>query len=159
MDRSGKGEGLPMTNTFSIGDFRNEFRKVLEIALTGREVICINSKLKDSEACSFLKTRLFREILEAYSFAPKIFYDETTKTHNIHLDELKLYAFADTLQEAKEQILDLAMEYSKDYLDRLELFLNVNDRKGQYPYILRISHCANREEVKQMILGDLHGNM
>lgn len=159
MDCSGKGEGLPLTTTFSIGDFRKDFRKILETVLSGREVICINSKLKDGESCSFLKTRLLREILKVYFFSPKIFYDEETKTHNIHLDEFKIYAYADTLQEAVEQIADLAIEYSKDYIERLELFLNVNDRKGQYPYILRISHCTSREEVKQMVLGNSYGNM
>lgn len=144
-----------MALTVSITDFRNNMRKMMESTLSGREVICVDAKSKDRVECSFIKTKLFRDILEAYSFSPQIFYDEETKTHNIHLDELKLYAYADTLQEALEQIIDLAVEYTKDYINRIELFLNIPDRKSQYPYILRISHCLNRDEIKEMIVGSI----
>ena len=159
MNHIKNGEGLPMATTVSIADFRKDMRKVLETALTGREIICENTKSRDREKCSFIKTKLFQEILKAYIFMPKIFYDKETNTHNIHLDELNLYAYADTLPEAVEQILDLAVDYTKDYIERLELFLNVPDRKEQYPYILRLSHCASREEIKQTLLGNTYGNV
>lgn len=144
-----------MTITVSIADFRNGMRKMLESALSGREVICVDAKSKDRVECSFIKTKLFRDILAAYSFSPKIFYDEETKTHNFHLDELRLYAYADTLQEAVEQMIDMIIEYVKDYINRLELFLNIPDRKSQYPYVLRLSHCLNRDEIKEMIVGSI----
>ncbi|MFZ5596546.1 MAG: hypothetical protein ACOY31_05995 [Bacillota bacterium] len=148
-----------MTTAVSIADFRSNMRKMLEKALSGREIVCINTKSKDRESCSFIKTKLLLDILTAYSFQPRIFYDENTKTHNIHLDELKLYSYSDTLDDAIEQIVDLTIDYVKDYIDRLELFLNVPGRKEQYPYVLRLSHCSGREEVKEMIMDNTHGNV
>jgi len=159
MNRSGIKGVLPLTNTVSITDFRNDMRKMLETALTGREIICVDAKSKDRERCSFIKTNLFQEVLEVYTFSHQIFYDEETKTHNIHLDELKLYAYADTVQEAVEQITDLAVEYVKDYINRIELFLNVPDRKGHYPYVLRLSHCQNRDEIQQVLFGNQYGHL
>lgn len=159
MERSGYKEDLPMITTVSIADFRKDLRKLLDSALTGREIICENTKSRDREKCSFIKTKLLQEILKAYAFKPKVFFDEETKTHNIHLDELRLYAYADTLPEAEEQMVDLAVEYARDYIDRLELFLNVPDRKEHYPYVLRLSHCISRDEVKQVLLREAYGNM
>ncbi len=147
------GEGLPMNTTISIAEFRKDMRKLLEMALNGREVICFDAKSRDRETCSFIKTGLLQDILKAYSFKPMVFLDDETMTHNIHLDELKLYAYADTVEEATEQIIDLVIDYARDYIDRLGLFLNIPDRKEQYPYVLRISHCQNRDEIERLLFG------
>jgi hypothetical protein len=147
------GEVLPMTTAISIAEFRKDMRKLLEMAISGREVICFDAKSRDRETCSFIKTGLFQDILKAYSFKPVVFLDDETMTYNIHLDELKLYAYAATVEEATEQLVDLVIDYSRDYIDRLGLFLNVSDRKEQYPYVLRISHCRNRDEIKRLLFG------
>jgi hypothetical protein len=160
MDRSGSGEDiLPMITTVSIADFRKDLRKLLESAYAGREIICENTKSRDREKCSFIKTNLLQEILRAYSFKPKLFFDGETKTHNIHLDELRLYAYADTPAGAEEQMVDLAVEYARDYMDRLELFLNVPGRKEHYPYVLRLAHCSSREEIKQLLMSEANGDL
>lgn len=142
-----------MTTAVTIAEFRKDLRRLMDIALTGREVVCLDAKSKDKQTCSMIKTRLLLDILNAYSFQPVVYYDNETKTHNIHLGELKLYAYADTLEEATAQIVDLAIDYTKDYIDRLELFLNVPDRKTQYPYVIRLTHCQDREEVIYLIFG------
>lgn len=140
--------GLPMTTAVTIAEFRKDLRRLIDSALTGREIICMDAKSRDRQTCSLIKTNLLLEMLQAYIFKPKVFYDQETKTHNIHLDELKLYAYADTLEEATEQIIDLAIDYARDYINRLELFLNVPDRKSHYPYVIRLTHCQNTNEVK-----------
>jgi len=145
--------GLPMTTAVTIAEFRKNLRRLMDTALTGREIVCLDAKSKDRQTCSLIKTKLLLDMLKAYSFRPVVLYDKETKTHNIHLDELKLYAYADTLEEAAEQIVDLAIDYAKDYIDRLELFFNVPDRKTHYPYVIRLSHCQDREEVKNLIFG------
>ncbi len=142
-----------MTTAVTIAEFRKDLRRLIDKALTGREIICLDAKSKDRQTCSLIKTSLLLEMLKAYSFEPKVYYDQETKTHNIHLDELKLYAYADTFEEAAEQIIDLAIDYAQDYIDRLELFLHVPDRKTHYPYVIRLAHCQNREEVKKLIFG------
>ncbi|MFZ5642545.1 MAG: hypothetical protein ACOY46_03000 [Bacillota bacterium] len=44
-------------------------------------------------------------------------------------------------------------------IDRIELFLNLLDRKKHYPYVLRLSHCSSRDEIKQVIFGAAYGNV
>jgi len=140
-----------MTTAVTIAEFRKDMRRLIDKALTGREIICMDAKSKDRQACSLIKTNLLLEMLKAYSFEPKVHFDEETKTYNIHLDELRLYAYANTLEEATEQIIDLAIDYARDYIDRLELFMNVPDRATQYPYIIRLAHCQNKDEVKKLL--------
>lgn len=86
------------------------------------------------------------EIMEE-KFKPVLFCDIGTRTHNIHLTELKLYAYADTLEEAIEQITDLVVDHYQAYIDG---FL-IPDRKKQLPYIALLSHGQNREEIKELI--------
>jgi len=145
--------GLPVTTTVTIAEFRKDLRKFIDKALTGREILCMDAKSKDRQTCSLLNTKLLLDMLETFSFEPKIYYDQETKTHNIHLDELRLYAYADTLEETTEQIIDLAFDYTKDFIDRIELFLHVPDRKTHYPYVLRLAHCQDRDEIKKLIFG------
>lgn len=140
-----------MTTAVTIAEFRKDLRRLIDKALTGREIVCMDAKSKDRQTCSLIKTNLLLEMLKAYSFEPKVHFDEETKTYNIHLNELRLYAYADTLEETTEQIIDLAVDYARDYIDRLELFLNVPDRATQYPFILRLAHCQSRDEVKKLL--------
>ncbi len=142
-----------MTTAVTIAEFRKDLCRLIDSALTGREIICMDAKSRDRQTCSLIKTNLLLEMLQAYIFKPKVSYDQETKTHNIHLDELKLYAYADTLEEATEQIIDLTIDYARDYINRLELFLNVPDRKSHYPYVIRLAHCQNANEVKKLIFG------
>lgn len=99
MDHSGFREGLPVIATVSISDFRKDLRRLLDSALTGREIICENTKSRDREKCSFIKTKLLQDILKAYTFTPK----------------------------------------------------------EQYPYVLRLSHCLSRDEVKQVLMREAYG--
>jgi uncharacterized protein YbcC (UPF0753/DUF2309 family) len=40
------------------------------------------------------------------------------------------------LENVKENLMDQAIDYSKEYLDRFNLFFHVPNRKSHFPYIL-----------------------
>lgn len=82
-----------MTTAVTIAEFRKDLRRLMDIALTGREIVCLDAKSKDRQTCSLIKTKLLLDMLKAYSFQPEVHNDKETKTHNIHLDKLKLYAY------------------------------------------------------------------
>ena len=50
-------------------------------------------------------------------FKPVIFCDIETRTQNIHLDELHLYAYTDEFEEAVDQIADLVTDHYQAFVN------------------------------------------
>ncbi|KKM09674.1 hypothetical protein SY88_17485 [Clostridiales bacterium PH28_bin88] len=147
-----------MTHVRPINEARRDLSALYdEITTLGREVVVINAKSKNRDSISLVKTALLEEWLGIYGFSPEVFLDEETRTWNVHINELGLYAYADTREEAIEQAIDLVSDYTADYLERLQLFLNIPDRRKHYPYIIRISHCRNRNELQKVL--ELNGDL
>lgn len=147
------GRLKPMVSIKSISEARARFATLFdEAALKGREVICENARMSSPRRVSIVSTQLLEEWLaNAYRFSPTIERDETTGAWQVFLDEISIYTWADDKDAAVEQAVDLALDYAQDYLDRLDLFLNVADRRRHYPYLLRLAHAASRDEARKIL--------
>ncbi len=155
MDRNSScgRELMPMVPATSVSEASARFAALFdEAALKGREVICQDSAAASAPRVSMISTQLLDEWLaSAYRFAPKVEYDEATRSWQVFLDEISIYTWAHDKDAAAEQALDLALDYVQDYLDRLEVFLNVPDRRGHYPYLLRLAHAGSRDEARKVL--------
>lgn len=155
MDRKdSSGEGMwPMVPVTSISEVPMQLASLFDqAALKGREVICEISQASGRRRASIISTQLLEEWLaEGYRFSPKMEYDEPTESWQVFLDEISIYTWADDKATAAEQALDLALDYARDYLDRLDLFLKIPDRRRHYPYLLRLAHATTREEARKVL--------
>lgn len=143
--------GMSLILTKNIQETRTSFPSVFAEALKSREIICKNAKSINEEKISILSTEILEEILSKYEFCPVINFDKETNTHEIRLDEIGQFAYAETRQKAEDDLLDLVEDYVNDYINRADIFRKFSDYKGHYPYILRIAHCNSREEVRRII--------
>jgi len=75
-------------------------------------------------------------LLEAFEFHPKVAASEGEFV--VRLPELGLIAGGSSLDEALQELAELAEAYAEDYLDRLEFFKQT-DRRGQYPWVVRVA--------------------
>lgn len=50
----------------------------------------------------------------------------------------------------KELATELKL-YAHDYLERLPLFLNAPNRRGHFPYMLRVWLCETQEEIASLL--------
>jgi antitoxin YefM len=147
---------MSLINVKSIHETRTTFPTVFAEALKSREIICRNAKSTNEEKISILSTEVLEEILSKYKFCPVVNYDNETNMYEIKLDEIAQFAYAETKQEAEENLLDLVEDYTCDYIERADIFRKFDDYKGHYPYILRIAHCSNREEIRRIVFnGDM----
>ncbi len=143
----------PMVPVTSISEVPARFASLFDqVTLKGQEVICESAQMSGPRRASIISTQLLEEWLaEGYRFSPKMEYDEPTKSWQVFLDEISIYTWADDKATAAEQALDLALDYARDYLDRLDLFLEIPYRRRHYPYLLRLAHATARDEARKVL--------
>jgi len=149
-----KKEWGNMLQVNSISQTRTEFQKLFKQAiLSNREFLAENAKETSSdETVSIIRTKLLDEWLDrAYTFNPEWEYDEENELWSVSLHEIRIYTDAPTKEEAKDQLIDLALDYCEDYFNRLDFFTALPDRSGHYPYLRRIARCKNVVQVKEVL--------
>jgi hypothetical protein len=78
------------------------------------------------------------EILSCFQFEPEFLFDEAAKQHEILLHEINIYAYAETKEQAAEDLLDLVEDYVEQYLSDTDKYMKFEKYRRQYPYILRL---------------------
>jgi hypothetical protein len=140
----------------NINDARAAFAAVIQDATNAKEIICQNGRSNNSEKVSIISTGLLNEILSGYRFHPEYLFDEESEEHQVLLHEISIYSYAETKEEAEEDLLDLVEDYVEQYLVDPGKYLKFEKFKKQYPYILRLAHCTGREEMRKAIFnGDM----
>ena len=97
-----------------------------------------------------LRADLQKLILQSLSFHPKVL-PEDDESVTLAIDVLEMVVNAATLTEAKHQLATDLIDYANDYLERPQLFLAAPNRRGHFPYVLRILLCDNIDEVKTLL--------
>lgn len=103
-----------------------------------------------NEEVLLLRRELQQEILKAYSLKPEILPEEDGSV-TVALNELEIAVNGPNVDEAINELVRELKVYAQDYLDRLQLFLNAPNRKGHFPYILRVLLCDSDQEIKSLL--------
>lgn len=64
--------------------------------------------------------------------------------------ELDLVTEGNTLEEALDDLIDMAMDYSEHYMEEFELFSKSPNRAAHKPYILEIHEKGTKERVREL---------
>jgi hypothetical protein len=75
-------------------------------------------------------------VLESFEFQPKVGVSDGEFV--VRLPELGLIAGGASLDDALEELVELAEAYAEDYLDRFEFFRQT-DRRTQLPWVVRVA--------------------
>lgn len=97
-----------------------------------------------------LRRELQQEILKAYRLKPEILLEEDGSV-TIALNEIDIAVNEPNQNKAIDELVKELKIYAQDYLDRLQLFLNAPNRKGHFPYILRVSLYDSVQEIKSIL--------
>ena len=92
-------------------------------------------------------------LLEGFDFQPKVTVSDGEFV--VRLPELGLIAGGPSLDDALEELVELAEAYAEDYFARLEFFKQT-DRRGQLPWVARIAFTAP-DERRGLFLHDTVG--
>jgi len=82
-------------------------------------------------------------------------YDPETRQYISACPELDLATAGDREEEAIEDLVDAMEEYTKDYLERLDLFASSPNRGVHLPLILLIDSCASKADIRRLLVAPL----
>jgi antitoxin YefM len=125
-------------------DFSNLYNKVYN------ELNPVIVRRKQTEQVILLPIDLQKLLLEEYKLTPKKL-SEDDGSITLALDEMEIYANADTIENAVADLIQDIKYYALDYIKRLHLFLNAPNRRSHFPYILRVLLCDNDNEIRALL--------
>ncbi|MCL6448377.1 MAG: exoribonuclease R [Armatimonadetes bacterium] len=105
---------------------------------------------RQAEEVLVLRADLQKLLLEKYRLKPEVIR-EGDGSVTLALDELELYANGRTVEEAAQELVQDLKFYAQDYLERSQLFINAPNRRGHFPYILRVLLCGSDEEIRSLL--------
>ncbi len=103
-----------------------------------------------NEEILLLRRDLQQDILKAYTFEPEVLSEEDGSI-TLALEELELVVNAPTLEEAVSEMVKEMTVYAADYKERIQVFLNAPNRRGHFPYILRVWLCDDERKVRSLL--------
>jgi len=137
-----------MLSERSLTDARKDFSRVFnEVYNAFRPMVITRNK---SEKLLLMRTDIIKELFSCYSLKPEVI-EETDGSTTLSLDALDVYVNSETLDSAREQLIEDLMFYAQDYVQRSQLFLHAPNRRSHFPYVLRILLCDNKEELKKLL--------
>jgi hypothetical protein len=115
-----------------------------------RRYLPVIIKRHQDEEVLLLRRELQQETLKAYRLQPEILTEKDGSV-TAGINVLDIAVNKPTLDEAVNELVRELKIYAQEYIDRLQLFLNAPNRKGHFPYILRVLLCENDQEVKSLL--------
>lgn len=108
---------------------------------------------KQSEEVAVMRVDLLKNLLSNYDFGLAITH-ESDGSITLSLDCVELYANADNLEKAMDELIEDLKFYANDFIQRSQLFFNAPNRKEHFPYLFRVLLCENDTEIKQLLVPD-----
>ncbi len=143
---------MNMLEEKSISLAKQDFPNIVRKAAKGHETITRNFKSLNHEKVSIISTDIFEEILDrGYKFNPTIEEDLDGQGYTISIDELLIHGEGSTLISALKDMAENLMDYTEDYLSRVDFFRQIENRRHHYPYLRRIARLNDIDQVMEVI--------
>lgn len=105
---------------------------------------------KKTEEVLLLRVDLQKMLLSHFSLKPEVIAEDD-KSITLTVNELEIYANANTMEEAVQELISDLKQYAQDYIQRSQLFLHSPNRRAHFPYVLRIMLCDNDDEIRDLL--------
>ena len=102
------------------------------------------------EKAVLLESRTLSRLLDTYPIEGELYRDDDG-SFVVSLTTFDIIESGPTEAAAIQSVIDELRVYSQDYMARLPIFLNAPNRKGHYPFVLRILLAGNDQEIKDML--------
>jgi len=134
----------------NVRDTKKYYSQLNSAALNGLEIVTfkgINKNLKKDEEVSHIKTHYVDFLMDFLKFNPIIESGEEIGGYTISLNEIDIYGEGDTVEIAKEDLINTIFEYISIYENQIELFSKVESIAKQV-YMLKLIRCdGNRDKI------------
>ncbi|MDI6709897.1 MAG: exoribonuclease R [Bacillota bacterium] len=105
---------------------------------------------RQAEEVLLVRRDLQQDILKAYTLKPEVLREEDGSI-TMALDVLDIAVNASTLEEAVDRLVEEVKIYAEDYFNRSQLYLNAPNRRGHFPFVLRVWLCDDDEQIRSLL--------
>lgn len=140
---------MGMLAELGFSEARRDFSALYD-AVSQRLKPALIRRRRAEEEVLLLRRDLARELLRAFSLKPQVLYEEDGSV-TLALDQLDLAVNGPSLAEAADDLVREVKLYCQDYLERMALFLCAPNRRGHFPYILRVALCQDDAEIRGLL--------
>lgn len=139
---------------FNIRDTKRYYSDLNSAVLKGLEIVTFkgsNKNVKEEEKVSHIKTPYVDFLMGFLKLKPLIESGEELGGYTITLNEIDIYGEGNTIEDAKENLIDSILEYISIYIDKIDIFNKVESIEKQL-YMLKLIRCdGDREKLKKEI--------
>lgn len=158
-----EGGFVEMNNTVLRGDIfdkevigfkelRKNLTDVMKVVLNeGKAVIGGNVRTNDENTVTIIATDLFKDVLTAYEFKPKVTFDKATDQYEAIIDEIGATGFGDTIDDLYEVTLDNVIDMTEEYFEKIDRYIKFEKYRKMYPYYLKIRLCKDKGELFEVL--------
>ena len=157
MREKGEVDGVMSTmilEKYNIRDTKKLYSDINNKVLRGMEIITYNAiKRNKPEEVSHIKTETLDYICDThFIFNPVKVFDEELNIWTVSVDEINIYGEGATIDTAVQNLLESIQEFESIYLERIDLFSQVESIEKQL-YMRRIIRCEGNKEKLRKVLG------
>ena len=134
-------------------ELRNNISAVID-SVTTRYNVVISGNIKknnDKKTAAIISTNVLNDILKIYRFNTEVKKDDETGLYEAVQKEIRVYGSGETEIEALNQLVDMVIDSTTEYLENIDMYARMPDMKELYPYYLRISQCRDKEELLKVL--------
>lgn len=139
---------------FNVRDTKKKYSLLNTAALNGLEIVTfkgINKNAKKDEEVSHIKTDYVDYLMEFLKFNPVIESGEEIGGYTISLNEIDMYGEGETVEAAKEDLINSIIEYIDIYVNQIELFTKAESIDKQV-YMLKLIRCdGDKDKIRKEI--------
>ena len=134
-----------------VGDIRLDFASVMMDATNSKEVICQNGKSNNAAMISIISTSIIDDILSVYEFKPEIEYNKEKQIYEGVINQIRVFTYSKTKEQLFEDLIDMIEMQVEDFMENVGSYIKFENQRKMYPFILRLSHCKDRTDIKRMV--------
>lgn len=138
-----------MLTEINFADARQGLTKLFDSVWHGSLPAIINRRR--AEEVLILRRDLQEYILQTYTLKPEVLPEDDSSI-TVALNEIDIAVNAPTLDEALNELVKELKIYAEDYRNQLQLFLHAPNRRGHFPYMLRVWLCDSEQEIKSLLV-------
>lgn len=139
---------MSMLSEFKFTDARSNLTGLYNKVYNDGQPVIV--KRRQTEEVLLLRADLQKLLLDKYVFKPEVLHEDDGSV-TLAMDDLELYANGGTIEEAAQDFVQDLKLYARDYVQRLQLFLNAPNRRSHFPYVLRVLLCDSDEEIRRLL--------
>lgn len=142
-----------MRDVLPVAEAKKNFTALIRESSEALKVFRVaNAQRRQSPRSLILGEAAMEVLLERLTCSPRWEEDPAQRLWSVHVPELDVFGQGATRDEAADDLIEAAVEYSEVYLEDVPFYFKAG-RKDHYPYVLAVLLAAGDRDKLRRVIG------